>query len=311
MKYSWLLRLYPRRWRIRYEDEFLAMLELRNGSLLDLIDIVHGAVDAHHHPQVPDTAQTTFEGIPPMLQTHRRTAILVFCAYIGFFIVGLGFQNMTNDDYFTSVMTYHSELSASYTTMLVSFLLALLAIAVGGIPIAFVAIRQSAKTARKNLLFFTVPLFCLGLLIGGGYFYIAVQNGTITLSTNGANGVYAAYLLLLALCAIASTASVTFAVAHSELDEKVLRFSLIPATIATIAMAVTLGAAIYWGISLNVDAPWVFNATQYLGSYENAIHTNTEVEWLGIVIVMAIATGIAFIAIIRGISQRRGVSVAA
>src|SRR3954454_22898651 len=47
-----LLRLYPRAWRARYEDEFTALLEQDRSSLIDVIDIALGALDAHLRPQV-------------------------------------------------------------------------------------------------------------------------------------------------------------------------------------------------------------------------------------------------------------------
>jgi hypothetical protein len=46
-----LLSLYPRAWRERYEDEFLALLEARPPDTHDRIDIVRGAIDARLHPQ--------------------------------------------------------------------------------------------------------------------------------------------------------------------------------------------------------------------------------------------------------------------
>lgn len=45
---SKLLLLYPRAWRRRYEDEFLALLEDRPLTAADLLDIVRGALDAHY-----------------------------------------------------------------------------------------------------------------------------------------------------------------------------------------------------------------------------------------------------------------------
>jgi hypothetical protein len=42
-----LLRLYPRAWRARYGDEFLALVGDRPLGLPQLIDIVSGAIDAH------------------------------------------------------------------------------------------------------------------------------------------------------------------------------------------------------------------------------------------------------------------------
>jgi len=49
---SALVRLYPRAWRDRYEEEFLAMLEARPPTAGDRLDIVRGAIDARIHPQV-------------------------------------------------------------------------------------------------------------------------------------------------------------------------------------------------------------------------------------------------------------------
>ena len=43
---SALIRLYPRSWRARYEQEFLDLLEARPPTVRDRIDIVRGAIDA-------------------------------------------------------------------------------------------------------------------------------------------------------------------------------------------------------------------------------------------------------------------------
>jgi hypothetical protein len=57
--YAPLLRLYPRAWRRRYEDEFLALLECRPPTPLSVLDIVLGAVDAHVHREIPTDVVTT------------------------------------------------------------------------------------------------------------------------------------------------------------------------------------------------------------------------------------------------------------
>jgi Clp amino terminal domain, pathogenicity island component len=49
---KWLLWLYPRRWRRRYGDEFLAVLEERGFSVTALLDILRGALDAWLHPEL-------------------------------------------------------------------------------------------------------------------------------------------------------------------------------------------------------------------------------------------------------------------
>jgi hypothetical protein len=47
-----LVGLYPRHWRSRYEAELLDLLHARPPSVLEQVDIVRGALDAHLHPQV-------------------------------------------------------------------------------------------------------------------------------------------------------------------------------------------------------------------------------------------------------------------
>jgi hypothetical protein len=48
-----LLRLYPRTWRARYEDEVRDILEARPPGRRERVDLVRGALDAHLHPAEP------------------------------------------------------------------------------------------------------------------------------------------------------------------------------------------------------------------------------------------------------------------
>ena len=50
-----LIGLYPRTWRSRYEEEFLALLSDRPPNVLDRLDIVRGAIDARLHPPAEGT----------------------------------------------------------------------------------------------------------------------------------------------------------------------------------------------------------------------------------------------------------------
>jgi hypothetical protein len=72
---SGLVRLYPRAWRDRYEEEFLALLEARPPTSLDRLDIVRGALDARLHPQVrrsEDPAPTPADRGPDDWLVARR-----------------------------------------------------------------------------------------------------------------------------------------------------------------------------------------------------------------------------------------------
>lgn len=59
-----LVSLYPRTWRDRYEDEFLALLSERPPDPLDRLDIVRGAFDARLHPQVQGFASGAAPPLP-------------------------------------------------------------------------------------------------------------------------------------------------------------------------------------------------------------------------------------------------------
>jgi hypothetical protein len=48
---TWLLKLYPPRWRQRYGEEFLALIAPQRFSLVTVLDIIGGAIDAWTQPQ--------------------------------------------------------------------------------------------------------------------------------------------------------------------------------------------------------------------------------------------------------------------
>jgi len=68
---SRLVRFYPRAWRDRYEDEFIALLEARPPTTRDMLDVVWGAVDAHLHPQ---------GDVAPQPWTHRIPGLFALIA---------------------------------------------------------------------------------------------------------------------------------------------------------------------------------------------------------------------------------------
>jgi len=65
----WFLSLFPRGWRERYEDEFMALIEERPPGLRDTLDIVVSALDARLRPRawgIVETAegQLLMAGVP-------------------------------------------------------------------------------------------------------------------------------------------------------------------------------------------------------------------------------------------------------
>jgi len=62
--------LYPRAWRERYEEEFVAMLEQRRVSPSDLVGVALGALDSWVRPQVDS------EGRRTLVVSKMRTSLL-------------------------------------------------------------------------------------------------------------------------------------------------------------------------------------------------------------------------------------------
>jgi hypothetical protein len=299
---KWLLRLYPRAWRNRYEDEFAALLEQCPFSLSDLLDIFVGAIDAHLHPHVPRGEM--LQGGPLLMVQRLRRAILIgLCASIAFFVAGVAFEETTTTARFVEMTGYLSRYYPVFTVtsygIAIGLAVALLAVMVGGIPIAWTVIRRAASVARKELLFWAVPLLAFVVLLAGNYVLLAVDH-RIALPTSIVEILGVTYLVMLVVGPIASATAVALAVTRSTVSEKLFQFALIPATVAIVAMGLTLSATIAWGVSLSVDAPWLFTSDIYYRVYVGGVVTTTLAgAWLSIVVVMAASTGMAVLSMTR------------
>ncbi len=70
-----LLRLYPARWRARYGEEFLAVLEERPLGPFDMADVLLGAIDAHLHLRGLGAASEHRKGFAMSLRIGGYAAI--------------------------------------------------------------------------------------------------------------------------------------------------------------------------------------------------------------------------------------------
>lgn len=286
---QWLLHLYPPTWRARYGDEFAALLEQYPFSFMTIINVLLGALDAHIAPQ------DTNGRILQMINRPRRTAVAVFCAYIAFVVSGLGFNKLAEDSIKSGLGSTYPAVGISYTLVEVGAVVALLAVLVGGLPIAFVALRQALAARRRDiLLLFAVPPIALAIWIGYTFLLITVISPAHRHVHDPLNIAAAvSWAGLFAIAALASTAAVSVAVARSEISGQLFRFALAPAAVATLAMAFMLGAVIAWGLSLRAYEPQMFNGNDGL------LATNTVISWLSHIVVMGAATLVAAIALIR------------
>jgi hypothetical protein len=73
---NWLLPLYPARWRVRYGEEFGAVLASQHASVGLVLDVLAGAVDAHLYPQIQNSQSKPMKGDDTMtLEMLQRCAV--------------------------------------------------------------------------------------------------------------------------------------------------------------------------------------------------------------------------------------------
>lgn len=293
-----LLRLYPRCWRERYAEEMLAMLEQRPLSLTDGLNLFFGALDAHLHPHLGTTSMPLYERILHMFLTLRRSLLTLFCAYVGFIVAGIGFQKLTEYSDFTEAAQANPLMGLTFNLVVIGAVVALLAILVGGLPIAFAVIRSSlARKRYGSLVLLAGPIIAFVIFLGTTLLLESLDhpNAEPLAQLLTHQGIFLGVFIA---AAIASPATVCFAVIRSEIPEKLLRFALLPFMLAVLSMLLVLVSTLIWGLSLHNSVPALFN------SNEGMFGTSTSGSWIKIVIMMAIATIVAVVAVLRGWSAR-------
>lgn len=241
------------------------------------------------------------KGSPLMVQ-YRRSASVIFAAFIAFVIAGIGFQKTGEYIMKTSLPDTYPLLAISYDAMMVGAVVALLAVLVGGVPVAFAALRYALAHRRGDILArFAVPVVVLLIIIAGGFIVVSYNIGGNTAATIHTPARFAAIgglAALFILGAIASTYAVLDAIARSEIPDGLLRFALLPGVVATIAMVVMVLAHLLWSFTLWQNAPDIFWGDDGL------LATSTLVGMIVQVVVMVVATIIAIRALAQGFAAR-------
>lgn len=90
---STLIRLYPTAWRVRYGDEFAAVLEDRPLGPFDVADILLGALDAHLHLRGLGAASERGKGFSMSLRIGGYAAIVGGIVWVAAFVAASTFQD--------------------------------------------------------------------------------------------------------------------------------------------------------------------------------------------------------------------------
>jgi hypothetical protein len=311
---AWLTRLYPRPWRERYAEEFDALLEQCLHSPLDVVDIFLGALDAHLQLFSGENVNWRLMN---MLNKLRTTILIVFAAYIGFVVAGMALVGLLDDSPMIPLMQTHLAPSLLMDVVRLGSVVALLAVVVGGLPLAITVIRRAFTVDRQNLGLLLVPV--VSFVVMGLYFGFIFLVGTGRIHINGLAPVVqpgnfpignrlllAGLMLIFVLGAIASTLAVwkvvsradiaqaTFHPGGRELNINVYKFGYIPAVIATVSMMVMTVATIIWSFIVFSALPQVF-----FGNF--GLWMTSTPPWVyGIITVMMFSCLAALIGILRG-----------
>jgi hypothetical protein len=266
-----------------------ALSDLVGGSLAEYATLLHHIM----------------KGPTSMLQ-YRRSASMIFAAYIAFVIAGIGFAKMAEDIMKSSLPATYPILAGAYYAVMIGAILSLLAVLAGGIPIALAALRFAFANRRADILArFAVPPIALAVIAGYTGLIMNLNVGGNTAATIhtpqrivGVGSVVAVFII----GAIASTIAVLDAIKRSEIDERLFRFTVLPEILTVIAMLITMLAHVFWSIGLWQDAPNHFWGNDGFLASSTLLATSIQV------LVMAIAMLTAAYAVRQSLNTRRATS---
>jgi hypothetical protein len=232
----------------------------------------------------------------------RSSAITLFCAYILLVLTGMGFQKLTEDIMKSSLPITNPSVRLTYDAVVVAAVIALLAVIVGGVPLAWSSIRQAWATRRYGTLWlWTTPLIALIVWVG---WTALLQTVIFPLShnqgvqTTGGLWLARSWVGVLIVAAIVSVAGVAVAVTRSELDAKTYRFALRIAIAATLGMLLVLVGVAAFAVQVRSLAPGDLSPVATpLSPFGESIGFSLLVQ----VALLTLATVVAAVSVIRGL----------
>jgi hypothetical protein len=293
---EWLIRLYPRAWRERYQEEMLALLEQRPPTARDRLDILRGACDAHLRGDL-----VLGRGMP-VSRRMRLSEIAILCGFVLFGVGYLGLQRLRDPLLSWDVAaTAHPELSVLFDIAQIAGLLSLLALVAGGTPVVLSALKQAWHEQRRDVL----ALF--GVAAALGVCFLAYSGLAFTI-TNARPGqgirplrpvddlLTLTWLGLFGLCLVAIPTCAALAVVRGPISERVVRFALLPGAVVAGAMALACAGTAALGAVIYAEAPTLITGP-----------ITQDIGWhllLAIVMLMLAGTLVAARALVLGFRAR-------
>lgn len=290
----WLLSLYPTQWRLRYGDEFASLLETTRLSPFVFLDVLLGAMDAHLHPDILPGSLLT------MTKRIRSAEIVVFT---GFVVFGVGFLVLLRlpDPLATwnPAAAAHPELKWLFTTATYAGYVGLLALLAGGLPLVGASLWRAYQTRRREVLrplaIATIVTIAYILFTAITFAIAASRPGTGIRPLRPIDAILSLIWLLFSVVGlIVGSVCVSLAVVRGEVRSSLVRLALIPATLTTLCIAVSLAATAVLAARISSEAPGLMDSQDSGG--------NILMTILGF---MAVALVIAVVGLVRGLRAHR------
>jgi hypothetical protein len=308
---QWLVCRYPSAWRSRYAEEMADLLADRPPTWADAWNLALHAAYAHLHPDLTLTGgESLIERLAVLMRALRSSEIAVFGAFVLAIIAWLQFGGLVDggpyaplvgagDSWPLIAIEPENPLALAMAAQSAAVDLAFLAVLAGGVPLAISAWRRAPQVRRLFLVpfaafvgaFLPVPI---ALLLNGAVATINLTYETpITIA-------YLGWFVGLAAVSVWVLARAIASVPEDDAGGRVIRFAFLPSVVATVALLCMLGATIAWGLVAHQQAPDLFDRSDLFVGHA------TLSTWSIDVVIMAVAAIISILAVLRGMSTRRG-----
>jgi hypothetical protein len=257
------LKWYPRKWRERYGDEFVAYLddELagRRPTLRFLFSIALGAARERGHASGLLGAEHA-----PVTQV-RAGSLLIFCAWSVFMFAGASFSKLSEHSAQAMTNGTGSLARIGFDVVASCGALGMILVLVGAcvaLPSFIALLRDDWPSIRPRVL---VALFSTTSVVGV-LVPLAIWAHHLTESQrNGSDGAYSAafvvWAILIALTLVSWDRMVVQCVSMMNLSPRVLRVEAqLAAAVSLMMVAITVGAALWW-VDVARNAPWFLQGT--------------------------------------------------
>jgi hypothetical protein len=251
----WLIRLYPRVWRERYEEEMLAVLEDHKITIATIFDLLIGAIDANL------SYSGLAEGANDMANRVRSGIVMIFCAFMLFGVGWSMLQRITDPlNEFQAMAKFHPEFGVLFDSVFIVGCVAFLAFLLGGLPLFFISVKRAIKNKQKDVLApYWIAASCLLIFVISTTVLVALHPQTYLF-------IYLiGYLLLSAILLIIGTVAVSLVIGRTNFQLSELKFMFVPEVVILFGMVVSVLLSTILMIMITAHAPQLFD-TQDVGS---------------------------------------------